>query len=89
MHHLTDQDKRMLYLAGRTYQVESSRERDVWDAFGISMVRFWQQVRELIVTEPAIAHSPLTCSRLRRRIIRPVVNVQPVARFEAGWNRSA
>ncbi|QAU07196.1 DUF3263 domain-containing protein [Gordonia phage Asapag] len=69
---MTDDDRRMLDLAGQRWNYAGSLEQMVRDEFGISLTRFWQRVNALIDTEEALAYSPVVVNRLRRlRTRRP------------------
>ncbi|QLF83847.1 helix-turn-helix DNA binding domain protein [Gordonia phage Moosehead] len=63
---MTDDDRRMLDLAGQRWNYAGSLEQRVRDEFGISLTRFWQRVNQLIETEEALAYSPVVVNRLRR-----------------------
>lgn len=63
---MTDDEKRMLDLAGKRWNYAGSLEQTVRDEFGISLTRFWQKVGQLCHRQDAIAHSPTTTARLRR-----------------------
>ncbi|WVX88101.1 hypothetical protein SEA_LITNINMCQUEEN_44 [Gordonia phage LitninMcQueen] len=69
---MTDDDRRMLDLAGQRWNYAGSLEQMVRDEFGISLTRFWQRVNALIDTEEALAYDPVVVNRLRRlRTRRP------------------
>ncbi|AXQ63901.1 helix-turn-helix DNA-binding protein [Gordonia phage Horus] len=69
---MTDDDRRMLDLAGQRWNYPGSLEQKVRDEFGISLTRFWQRVNALIDTEEALAYDPVVVNRLRRlRTRRP------------------
>lgn len=63
---MTDDEKRMLDLAGARWRYAGSLEQAVRDDLGISLTRFWQLVNRLIDREDALAHDPVTVNRLRR-----------------------
>ncbi|QDP43663.1 helix-turn-helix DNA-binding domain protein [Gordonia phage PhorbesPhlower] len=63
---MTDDDRRMLDLAGQRWKYAGSLEQRVRDEFGISLTRFWQKVGQLIDTEEALAYAPIVVNRLRR-----------------------
>lgn len=63
---VTDDDRRMLDLAGARWNYAGSLEQRVRDEFGISLTRFWQRVNQLVDTEEALAYSPVVVNRLRR-----------------------
>ncbi|UXE05010.1 helix-turn-helix DNA binding domain protein [Gordonia phage Lton] len=63
---MTDDERRMLDLAGQRWNYAGSLEQTVRDEFGISLTRFWQRVNALIDSEEALAYSPVVVNRLRR-----------------------
>ncbi|AMS03279.1 HTH DNA-binding protein [Gordonia phage Lucky10] len=63
---MTDDERRMLDLAGQRWNYAGNLEQRVRDEFGISLTRFWQRVNQLIETEEALAYSPVVVNRLRR-----------------------
>jgi hypothetical protein len=63
---MTDDEKRMLDLAGERWNYAGNLGQTVRDEFGISLTRFWQRVNQLIDTEEALAYSPVVVNRLRR-----------------------
>ena len=63
---MTDEEKRMLELAGARWRYAGSLEQSVRDELGISLTRFWQLVGRLIDREDVLAHDPVTVNRLRR-----------------------
>ncbi|UOW93707.1 helix-turn-helix DNA binding domain protein [Gordonia phage Wrigley] len=63
---MTDEEKRMLDLAGARWNYAGSLEQRVRDEFGISVTRFWQRVNQMCDTRGALAYAPATVNRLRR-----------------------
>ena len=63
---MTDEEKRMLELAGARWRYAGSLEQSVRDELGVSLTRFWQLVGRLIDREDVLAHDPVTVNRLRR-----------------------
>lgn len=63
---MTDDERRMLDIAGERWNYAGSLEQRVRDEFGISLTRFWQRVGQLCDTEEALAYAPVTVNRLRR-----------------------
>lgn len=63
---MTDDEKRMLDLAGQRWNYAGNLEQVVRDEFGISLTRFWQRVNQLVDTEEGLAYAPVTVNRLRR-----------------------
>ncbi|ATW60822.1 helix-turn-helix DNA binding protein [Gordonia phage BENtherdunthat] len=69
---MTDEERRMLDLAGQRWNFAGNLEQQVRDEFGISLTRFYQRVNQLVDTEEALAYSPVVVNRLRRlRTRRP------------------
>ncbi|AXH48369.1 helix-turn-helix DNA binding domain protein [Gordonia phage Floral] len=63
---MTDEEKRMLDLAGARWNYAGSLEQLVRDEFDISLTRFWQRVSQLCETREALEYAPATVNRLRR-----------------------
>lgn len=63
---MTDDERRMLDLAGARWNYPGNLEQMIRDEFGISLTRFYQRVNQLIDTEEALAYAPVTVNRLRR-----------------------
>lgn len=69
---MTDDDKRMLDLAGARWNYAGNLEQAVRDEFDISLTRFFQRVNRIIDAREALEYSPHTVNRLRRiRSARP------------------
>ncbi|QZD97559.1 helix turn helix DNA binding protein [Gordonia phage LonelyBoi] len=63
---MTEEEMRMLDLAGARWNYAGSLEQRVRDDFDVSLTRFWQRVSHLCDTEGALAYAPATVNRLRR-----------------------
>ncbi|MFV8169888.1 DUF3263 domain-containing protein [Mycolicibacterium peregrinum] len=63
---LTGQQHAMLDLEREWFATAGGKE-DAIRALGLTPVRYYQKLNQLITTEAAIAHDPLTTNRLRRR----------------------
>ena len=63
---MTDDEKRMLELAGARWRYAGSLEQVVRDELGISLTRFWQLVGRMLDREDVMAYDPVTVNRLRR-----------------------
>lgn len=78
---MTDDEKRMLDLAGQRWNYPGSLEQRLRDEFGISLTRFWQRVSQLVDTEEALAYAPITVNRLRRlregRVVSRAARARP------------
>ncbi|MDX3075975.1 DUF3263 domain-containing protein [Streptomyces sp. MI02-7b] len=63
---LTDQDRAVLDIAGRTWAGPGAKERAIRERLGISPTRFYQLLNALLDDPEALAHAPVTVNRLRR-----------------------
>lgn len=63
---MTDDEIRMLELAGARWRYAGSLEHVVRTELGMSLTRFWQRVSGLLDREDALAFDPVTVNRLRR-----------------------
>lgn len=63
---MTDEDRRLLDMAGRRWNHSGAMAEAINAEFGLSVTRFWQRVNNLCDTEEALAYAPLTVNRLRR-----------------------
>ncbi|ANA85246.1 DUF3263 domain-containing protein [Gordonia phage BritBrat] len=63
---MTDEERRMLDLAGERWNYPGNLEQMIRDEFGISLTRFWQIVNRLLDTREALEYSPQVVNRLRR-----------------------
>ena len=63
---MTDEERRMLDLAGARWNYAGSLEQRVRDEFGNSLTRFWQRVNQQCDTREALEYAPATVNRLRR-----------------------
>ena len=79
---MTEEERRMLDLAGQRWNYPGSLEQKVRDEFGISLTRFWQIINQLVDTEKALAYAPITVNRLRR--LREGRGVSRAARARRG-----
>lgn len=66
---LTDRQRAMLNLERQWFATAGGKE-DAIRKLGLSPVRYYQKLNQLIATEAAIAYDPLTANRLRRRVNR-------------------
>ncbi|QWY79503.1 hypothetical protein SEA_BOYNAMEDSUE_42 [Gordonia phage BoyNamedSue] len=66
MPRITDEQKRILDLAGARWNYAGSLEQQIRDEFGISLTRFWQRVNQMCDTREALEYAPATVNRLRR-----------------------
>lgn len=62
---MNDQDKQILALAGETFKYSTVREQRAREQFGLSGVRFWQEVNRILDLPAAHAWDPHTVSRLK------------------------
>lgn len=63
---LTDRERAILDLAGRTWPSPGAKERAIRETLGLSAPRFYQLLNALLDREEALAHAPVTVNRLRR-----------------------
>lgn len=63
---MTDDEKRMLDLAGARWNYAGSLEQRVRAEFGISLTRFYQRVNTVCDDPDALAYAPQLVNRLRR-----------------------
>ena len=63
---LTEAEKTMLDIAGRTYKYEGAREQDIRTEFG-NITHYYQQLNRLIDTHPAVQYAPALVTQLRNR----------------------
>ncbi|MEU9604991.1 DUF3263 domain-containing protein [Streptomyces sp. NPDC048057] len=63
---LTDRDRAVLAMEGRSWPGPGAKERAVREELGMSPVRYYQLVNALLDDELALAHDPVTVNRLRR-----------------------
>ncbi|UEA61357.1 DUF3263 domain-containing protein [Gordonia otitidis] len=63
---MTDEDRRLLDMAGQRWNHSGAMADAIRTEFGMSVTRFWQRVNRLCDTEEALAYAPLTVNRLRR-----------------------
>lgn len=67
MTELTEQDRAILEIAGRTYRYPGDRDLAYRREAGLSPVQAVQRLNALLDTEAALAHDPVTVNRLRRQ----------------------
>jgi len=63
---LSDADKALLDIEGKTWVYPGAKETAVRKATGLSMTRAMQELNRLIDTEAALAYAPMTVNRLLR-----------------------
>lgn len=64
---LTDTDRRLQDLTGRTWTVPGSLEQAMTEATGMSPWRAWQRLNVLADKREAWEYAPLTCRQLQSR----------------------
>lgn len=62
---ISDQDKALLRLAVAPYKYPAARERAAREEFGISGIRFWQEVNRIKDEPDAHQWEPHTVARLK------------------------
>lgn len=70
MEALTEQDQRILLLAGEQFKFPAAREQRARTELGLSGMRFWQEVNRLLDNPAAHAWDPHTVGRLQRQRIQ-------------------
>lgn len=63
---LTDADAAVLALERHHWRYAGAKEQAIRERLDVSATRYYQWLNELIDTEAALAHDPLTVKRLRR-----------------------
>lgn len=63
---MTDDDRRLLDFAARTYRDRGAHADAVRTELGLSVTRYWQRIGRLLDDPDAIAHNPVVVNRLRR-----------------------
>lgn len=63
---LTDDDKRILDFAGRTYQHPGKKEEDILTEFGYRGTTFYRKLHTLLDNPHAMAYAPQTVKRHQR-----------------------
>jgi len=66
MRAVTDDDKALLDIESRFWRYSGSKEAHIAEVLGISGIRYYQRLNQLIDTEEAVAYAPTTVNRLRR-----------------------
>ena len=67
---MNEQDKQILALAGEQFKYQAAREAKAREEFGLSGVRFWQEVNRILDMPAAHAHDPHTVTRLKRQRVQ-------------------
>jgi hypothetical protein len=63
---LTTPDKALFAIHSRTWRFPGELEQAVFEATGLRSTAAWQRLNELLDTEAALAHAPVTVRRLQR-----------------------
>ena len=66
MGELTDLERQLLDFAALTWRSPGNREDAIRERFGVTAVRYQQQLRALLRRPEALAYAPSTVKRLRR-----------------------
>jgi len=66
MRAVTDDDKALLDIESRFWRYSGSKEAHIAEVLGISGIRYYQRLNQLIDTEDAAAYNPVLVNRLRR-----------------------
>lgn len=67
---MTEHEKRILRLAVAPFKYPAARERRAREEFGVSGVRFWQEVNRILDLPEAHAWDPRTVTRLKDQRLR-------------------
>ncbi|MBT2385471.1 DUF3263 domain-containing protein [Streptomyces sp. ISL-11] len=63
---LSDRDRAVLALEGRTWPGPGAKERAIRERLGLTPTRYYQLLNALLDDPRALAHDPVTVNRLRR-----------------------
>lgn len=63
---LTDRDVAVLTLEREFWKTAGAKEQAIRDELGMTPVRYYQRLNQLVDTEAALAHEPVLVNRLRR-----------------------
>lgn len=63
---MTDEERRMLDVAGQHWNYAGTQAATIRSEFGITITRFWQRINQLCDDPAALAYAPSTVYRLRR-----------------------
>ncbi len=66
MTELTDRERAILDFEAGWWQQRGTKEDAITEQFGVSPVRYYQQLRRLLDRPEALAYSPTVVNRLRR-----------------------
>ena len=64
---LTDTDRGILDLEARTYRHQGAKERAVREELGLSRVKYFVRLNQLLDEPAALQHAPALVNRLRAR----------------------
>lgn len=63
---LTDHDAAILALERQFWKTAGAKEEAIRDQLGMTPIRYYQRLAQLITLEAALASDPVTVNRLRR-----------------------
>lgn len=66
MDSLTDHDMAILALEAQWWKTAGGKEDAIRDQLGLTPVRYYQRLNQLVDTQGALAHDAVTVNRLRR-----------------------
>lgn len=76
MDSLSDLDEAILAMERQFWKTSGAKEEAIRDQLGMTPIRYYQRLNQLITREAALAHDPVTVNRLRRiRAPRSVRNL--------------
>lgn len=67
---MDEQDKQILTLAGEQFKYAAAQEMRAREQFGLSGVRFWQEVNRILDLPAAHAWDPHTVARLKQQRVQ-------------------
>lgn len=66
MEGLTGEDKAILAMERQFWKAAGAKEEAIRDQLGMTPIRYYQRLNQLIATAAALAYDPVTVNRLRR-----------------------
>lgn len=66
---MTEHEKKILQLAVAPFKYPAARERKTREGFGVTGIRFWQEINRILELPEAHAWDPHTVARLKEQRI--------------------
>lgn len=63
---LTDRDLAILAMERQFWKTPGGKETAIREVLGMTPIRFYQRLNQIIASPAALAHDPVTVNRLRR-----------------------